>query len=199
MDSESMKPLLEDILSCLAIIFMLCFIQALATTNVHAIYGCSVCLILASAIGCAYTYETLAANHSSWPIVFKIINLVAFASIIAQEVWFMHKAYKQIFSAEKLKFEELLLNGEELLLQKQAQRKEQEEILGKMKDNRNRREKILGEWEDNLNKREDNLSKWEEVLTKQEENLKREEERVAKAERPDLEGLESQQTAEEMS
>ncbi|KAG9732915.1 hypothetical protein KCU73_g11188, partial [Aureobasidium melanogenum] len=192
MDSESMKPLLEDILSCLAIIFILCFIQALATTNVHAIYGCSVCLILASAIGCAYTYETLAANHSSWPIVFKIINLVAFASIIAQEVWFMHKAYKQIFSAEKLKFEELLLNGEELLLQKQAQLKEQEEILGKMKDNRNRREKTLSEWEDNLSKRE-------EVLTKQEENLKKEEERVAKAERPDLEGLESQQTAEEMS
>lgn len=191
MDSESMELLLEDILSCLAIVFMLCFIQALATTNVHAIYGCSVCLILASAIGCAYTYETLATNHPSWPIVFKVINLVAFANIIAQEVWFMHKAYKQIFSAEKLKFEELLLNGEAFLLQKQAQLKEQEEILGKMKDNHSRQEKTLSKWEDNLSKREDNLSKWEEVLTKQEENLKKEEERVVKAERPDLKGLES--------
>ncbi|KAK6002326.1 hypothetical protein QM012_001964 [Aureobasidium pullulans] len=109
---ESLIPLLKDILGSLAITFMLCFINALATTNVYAISSCSIALLLASSIGCAYTYDILVVNTSFWPVVLWIINLVASASIIAQEIWFIHKAYKQIFYAEKPRSGNLLLNLE---------------------------------------------------------------------------------------
>ncbi|KAG9953023.1 hypothetical protein KCU85_g1528, partial [Aureobasidium melanogenum] len=174
--SESFNALLKDTLSCLAIAFMFCFINTLARTNVYAMYGCSLSLILASAFGFMYTYDILSANHSSWPIVFKLINLVAFTSIIAQEIWFMHKAYTQIFSQERLKCEELQLKTAKLLHQWEVNLEKQEEILSK--------------WGHVRREQGDNLSKWEKALTKQEEELKKRNEPATKAERPDLKGLE---------
>ncbi|KAH0368160.1 hypothetical protein KCU65_g4121, partial [Aureobasidium melanogenum] len=190
--SDSFKALLKDTLSCLAVAFMFCFFNTLARANVYAIYGCSVSLILASSLGFMYTYDILAANHSSWPIVFKVINLVAFTSIIAQEIWFIHKAYKQIFSEERLKFLELQLNFKDLLCKKGTQLREKEELLSKWDDILSKRERIADE-------QADTLSKWEEALTKQEEELTKEKERATKAERPDLEGPGIWQTAEGMS
>ncbi|KAG9518317.1 hypothetical protein KCV07_g5674, partial [Aureobasidium melanogenum] len=199
---EAAKSLLEDILCCLVVAFMLYFFHAMATANVYASYYCFVSLTLTLLIGGTCVHLILVANNSSWDIVFDVISLVYLIGSIVQDVRSTLKACKQIIIGEKLGYKP----SEELQCKTEAYLKEQEEILSKWEDILNKREYMFSKREETFSKREDNLSKWkdklskwEELLTKQEGNLRKEEERVAKAERPDLEGLESQQTAEEMS
>lgn len=184
---ESVRLWLETFVHYLVVASMLCLLYALATANTCNLYYCATSLMLAPIIGLAYILHLILATQefAFWGIIWLFINMVIVSEMISLELLSILEACRQILAGEGLEIEELLR-------EKQAQLKELEDILRKWGDILSRKEEICRE-------QGDTLREWEEALTKQEENLKMEEERIRKAERPDLEDLESQQTAEEMS
>lgn len=184
---EGARLALGDFLHCLVVISMLCSLYVMATANTRNIYYCIGSLVLISIIGLLHILHLVIAMQeiSLWSTIW---NASVVGSMVGMEILSTLEACKQAFAAEVPG----LTASRELLQEEQAQLKIQEGILKKLENNLDRQRDILSKWEDNLSKRE-------EALIKQEEKLKKEEERLTKAERPNSEGLESHQTAEEMS
>lgn len=187
---EGARLALGDFLHYLVVISMLCSLYAMATANTRNIYYCIGSLVVTPIIGLLHVLHLVLAMQeiSLGSTIWVYFNASVVGSMVGTEILSTLEACKQAFAGEVPGFTAL----RELLPEEQARLKIQEEILKKLESNLDRQRDILSKWEDNLSKRE-------EALNKQEEKLKREDGRLTKVERPDSEGLESHQTAEEMS